>query len=139
MVRLNLCLHVKLNKTDPLPSVDILNYALTLEHLEATFYREGLAKFSSADFVAAGIPASSYTRLTEVGRSTEGPVFANLFVEHKDVLGLTLRVTAGNLLGADSTFDRIVYVGRRTGSIAFVEQRDRKIGPIFSFSARGKF
>ncbi|GAB7331110.1 hypothetical protein MBLNU13_g02593t1 [Cladosporium sp. NU13] len=46
--------------------VDVLNYALTLEHLEATFYREGLAKFSSADFVAAGIPASSYARLVEV-------------------------------------------------------------------------
>jgi hypothetical protein len=66
MVCLALYLHAKLNKTYPLLSVDILNYALTLEHLEATFYREGLAKFSSADFVAAGIPASSYTRLTEV-------------------------------------------------------------------------
>jgi hypothetical protein len=57
---------VKLDKTNLALTVDILNYALTLEHLEATFYREGLAKFSSADFVAAGIPASSYARLTEV-------------------------------------------------------------------------
>lgn len=65
MVRSVLCL-VKLNKANLLLSVDVLNYALTLEHLEATFYREGLAKFSSADFVAAGIPASSYARLTEV-------------------------------------------------------------------------
>ncbi len=30
--------------------IDVLNYALTLEHLEATFYREGLAQFGSADF-----------------------------------------------------------------------------------------
>lgn len=60
------CLLVKLNKANLLLSVDVLNYALTLEHLEATFYREGLAKFSSADFIAAGIPASSYARLTEV-------------------------------------------------------------------------
>jgi len=57
---------VNIDETDPALAVDILNYALTLEHLEATFYREGLAKFSSADFVAAGIPASSYARLTEV-------------------------------------------------------------------------
>ncbi|KAM0722447.1 hypothetical protein Q7P37_001888 [Cladosporium fusiforme] len=46
--------------------VDILNYALTLEHLEATFYREGLAKFSSADSATAGAPAAAYARLTEV-------------------------------------------------------------------------
>ena len=30
--------------------LDVLNYALTLEHLEATFYREGLATFAPADF-----------------------------------------------------------------------------------------
>jgi rubrerythrin len=30
--------------------LDILNYALTLEHLEATFYREGLDKFDEGDF-----------------------------------------------------------------------------------------
>lgn len=46
--------------------VDILNYALTLEHLEATFYREGISKFTSADFSAAGAPPVAYARLTEV-------------------------------------------------------------------------
>lgn len=30
--------------------VDVLNYALTLEHLEATFYREGLETFGAGDF-----------------------------------------------------------------------------------------
>ena len=30
--------------------LEILNYALTLEHLEATFYREGLETFSADDF-----------------------------------------------------------------------------------------
>ena len=79
------------------------------------------------------------TRLTEVGRQWEGPVWANVFVEHKDVFGLTVRATAGNLLGADSLWDRVVFDGRRTGPIAFIERRDRVIGPIFSFQVRGRF
>ena len=32
--------------------VDVLNYALTLEHLEAAFYREGLETFGEEDFDA---------------------------------------------------------------------------------------
>ncbi|MBA2555871.1 MAG: ferritin-like domain-containing protein [Chloroflexi bacterium] len=32
--------------------IDVLNYALTLEHLEATFYREGLETFGTDDFDA---------------------------------------------------------------------------------------
>ncbi|WP_266080030.1 ferritin-like domain-containing protein [Haladaptatus caseinilyticus] len=35
--------------------VDILNYALTLEHLEATFYQEGLEEFSADDFMDADL------------------------------------------------------------------------------------
>jgi hypothetical protein len=35
-----------------------LNYALTLEHLEATFYREAVAKFANADYLAAGLQTS---------------------------------------------------------------------------------
>ncbi len=78
-------------------------------------------------------------RLTEVGRQWEGPVFAGVFAEHKDVLGLTVRGSIFNALGGTSMWDRIVYVGRRTGPIAFREIRDRRIGPIFSFSISGKF
>jgi outer membrane receptor for ferrienterochelin and colicins len=78
-------------------------------------------------------------RLTEVGRLWEGPVWDDLFVEHKNVAGLTVRAAVINLLGARSMWDRTVYVGRRTGPVAFVEERDRKIGPIFSFSIQGRF
>jgi len=44
---------------------DILNYALTLEHLENKFYSEGLAKFSEADFEAAGYPYWTYENVNE--------------------------------------------------------------------------
>lgn len=45
---------------------DILNYALTLEHLEDTFYRKGVAAFAQSDFVAAGFPDPFYANLKEV-------------------------------------------------------------------------
>jgi hypothetical protein len=40
--------------------IDVLNYALTLEHLEYAFYRDGLQQFSAADFRAAGYAANVY-------------------------------------------------------------------------------
>ena len=45
---------------------DILNYALTLEHLEDKFYREGLANFTEADFAAAGYDATFYSNIQKV-------------------------------------------------------------------------
>ena len=79
-------------------------------------------------------------RLDQVGRLWEGPVWADVFLENKDVAGLTLRASVGNLIAADSMWDRTVYEGRRTsGAIDYIEQRDRTIGPVFSFQVRGKF
>ncbi|KAI9686004.1 MAG: hypothetical protein M1822_003987 [Bathelium mastoideum] len=46
--------------------VDILNYALTLEHLEATFYRQGVANFSSSDFTNAGFNSSVYENIQRI-------------------------------------------------------------------------
>ena len=40
--------------------VDVLNYALTLEHLEHAFYRDGLEAFSADDFRAAGYADNVY-------------------------------------------------------------------------------
>ena len=82
--------------------------------------------------------AKSY-RLTEVGRQWEGPIWGDVYVEHKNIGGLTVRAGVYNLLAADSMWDRTVHTGRRTDPVDFVEERDRQIGPIFSFAVRGKF
>lgn len=46
--------------------VDILNFALTLEHLENAFYTEGLSRFTQKDFVDAGFPDWSYGRFKQI-------------------------------------------------------------------------
>lgn len=44
----------------------ILNYALTLEHLEATFYGQGVANFTADDFKAAGYSLSIYKQIQTI-------------------------------------------------------------------------
>ncbi|KAG5985208.1 hypothetical protein E4U55_000453 [Claviceps digitariae] len=53
-------------KRDGLNDGIILNYALTLEHLEDTFYREGLAKYTEKDFADAGFDATFYNNVKRV-------------------------------------------------------------------------
>jgi hypothetical protein len=79
-------------------------------------------------------------RRNQTDKVWEGPVWASVFVEHKNVMGLTVRASINNITNARSKRDRTVYEGLRGASeIAFVEERDRLIGPIFAFSVRGKF
>ncbi|HVM37480.1 MAG TPA: TonB-dependent receptor plug domain-containing protein [Sphingomicrobium sp.] len=79
-------------------------------------------------------------RLTEVGRMWEGPIWLGAFIENKNVLGMTVRASVYNLANARSRWDRLVYAGFRDRSpLAFREDRNRLIGPIFSLSLRGNF
>jgi len=48
-------------------AVDVLNYALTLEHLENAFYRDGLAAIGEAGITDLGFDATVFEKLTEIG------------------------------------------------------------------------
>ncbi len=47
--------------------ISTLNYALTLEHLENTFYATGLETFTSADIEALGFTPDVVTYIAEIG------------------------------------------------------------------------
>lgn len=48
------------------PLVDILRYALALEHLEDKFYREDLANFTQSEFAAAGFDSTFYANIQTI-------------------------------------------------------------------------
>ncbi|KAL4931822.1 ferritin-like domain-containing protein [Aspergillus undulatus] len=57
---------LQLAQAGPFDQPDILNYALTLEHLEATFYEQGMKNYTKADFMAAGVSGTVYNNLKSV-------------------------------------------------------------------------
>jgi hypothetical protein len=86
------------------------------------------------------VDSQPYYRLNEIGLESEGPVFDFYFVEHKDVLGMTVRFDLINLANARHRVERTVFTGRRDSSpVDFVERQSRLIGPIFRLSVRGNF
>ncbi|KAK8111861.1 twin-arginine translocation pathway signal [Apiospora kogelbergensis] len=52
-----------------LQDVDILQFALTLEWLEGTFYQQGFAKFKDSEFAALGLNAAQIADLKQVGQT----------------------------------------------------------------------
>ncbi|KAH9816856.1 ferritin-like domain-containing protein [Melampsora americana] len=49
-----------------LTDADILNFALTLEHLEATFYAQGLQKYDQNTFTSAGFSTSTRAAIQKI-------------------------------------------------------------------------
>jgi hypothetical protein len=78
--------------------------------------------------------------LTEVFRSWEGPNWLDLYVEHKNVFGLTVRATVGNVLNARHRWTRFVYEDwRDTSPVDFIQKNNQLIGPVFAFKVTGTF
>ena len=83
---------------------------------------------------------AKYYYLTEVFRSWEGAWFVGAYVEHKNVAGLTVRLSVDNFLNGRHFFNRTVYSGYRDRApVAFVQKQNQLIGPIISLRIKGTF
>lgn len=78
-------------------------------------------------------------RLDEIALRTESFGFVSAFVENKDVAGLTLRATIGNLINRSNFFERTVFLDRTAGLVDFSEDRTRTFGTIFTLDIEGSF
>lgn len=78
-------------------------------------------------------------RLDEISLRSESPGFARVFVEHKDVFGMTARFRVGNLIDQQDVFERTRFSDRVTGEIDFREERRRRFGVVYSFDIEGSF
>ena len=78
-------------------------------------------------------------RLDQTADFDELRPYAAVFIEHKNVMGLTVNANLGNLLNRGERFVRSVYANRRNGPIAFIEDRTRKGGLIYRLSVSGSF
>ena len=66
--------------------IEILNYALTIEHLEAAFYRDGLAELGVEAFTAIGFQEGVFNRLALAGEHE---------ADHVEVLSQTITELGG--------------------------------------------
>jgi len=79
-------------------------------------------------------------RVAEFALTHPPETFGAVFVEHKDVLGMTMRARIGNLFNGKNVYRRTLYNGpRNTGSIIQTETRDLNIGTVFNFTVSGSF
>lgn len=79
-------------------------------------------------------------RLDQRFRFLDTPGSLGVFVEHKDVMGLTVRAGVDNILDTNESFSRTFFDGRRNATnsnVLFTEDRDRFYGPVFTLSISG--
>ncbi|MGZ8335178.1 MAG: TonB-dependent receptor plug domain-containing protein [Allosphingosinicella sp.] len=76
-------------------------------------------------------------RLDERWQFVDTPGNLGVFVEHKDVFGLTVRAGLDNLLDTNESFRRDFYLGDRNGPVRLTEDRDRFYGQVFTLTITG--
>ena len=81
-----------------------------------------------------------YFYLTEVYTEQDLPWIAGFYVEDKNVMGASVRFTVDNVFNGRHYYDRTIYDGFRDRTpIAYIENHNALIGPLFSLTVKGTF
>lgn len=78
-------------------------------------------------------------RIDEVSIYRKSRGTLNIYLENKDVKGLTVRATVENLLGAENRFQRTVYADRLVNDELFSETFSRSYGYAYTLTIEGSF
>ncbi|KAK5130325.1 hypothetical protein LTR08_002211 [Meristemomyces frigidus] len=105
--------------------VDILRYALTLEHLEDKFYREGLASFTQADFATAGFDNTFYQNIQTI--SAHESTHVAFLTAALQSLGEDILTAAGSILTVEARHS--AYLRASLSQSPFPQSQDDPLTP----------
>ncbi|GLQ22336.1 hypothetical protein GCM10007853_02100 [Algimonas ampicilliniresistens] len=90
-------------------------------------------------YVEHYVSAERY-RLFSVDRNGNDRPFTRVFIEHKNLAGMTLNASISNLIGQEEFFERTRFTARRdVGVIKEMQDSKFAFGPILRFSLSGSF
>ena len=90
---------------------------------------------------AVGFRESANFRLNQISHFTENAPEVELFLEHKDILGMTIKADVKNLLSSEQRNVRNLFAGsnRAAGTFIGAESRIRTAAPRYGISLSGTF
>lgn len=89
--------------------------------------------------IIEGFKSEPSYQLNQIALGGNDPAFSMVYLEHKDIAGMTGTVALGNLFNQRDTFWRQVYAPDRNGTLVRSEEYARAFGPIFTVELKGTF
>lgn len=80
-----------------------------------------------------------FYRLDYRSRNWQNRPYLQVYVEHKDVLGLKVRVQVNNVFNQVARFEELFYVDRRDGPVNFTEDMTVRVGQVLRLQVSGIF
>jgi hypothetical protein len=109
-------------------------------HFEGEFrYDIPQTSWAFGAYIEHNVNALQY-RLFSISRNGNDKPYASVFIEHKDIAGMTFKVDLGNLLGQEEFSERTRFTARRdVGVVQQLEETKFNYGPILRLSLSGNF